>query len=421
MTDTVNRVIVLGAGASCSYTDSPTGLKPPIAKDLISTFFNLEISTNRYVLIGQIINYVRDTVGIAPVAFATWTDDIERLLTDIDEKFNNLSLLVRKRKLSPNELCNFFMLQGAYNQLIFLFASIFNEIQNGPISVPYSLLANELSEHDTCITFNWDTLMDCALFSTGNWDIINGYSLIPVAIFDDGWKIPQKNFIKRKGPKYLKLHGSINWLTPYSFVNASSGKITSLSSYSLNKFFVFYRATKPYRTYENRYWGPYQPFSYCYYPPNLPVVRDDTPPNHVNLRILNAIDLPDHGKIQVDDKDVYAMPLIVPPVKNKRYLRYGKLFSILWEEAKKALEDCEEIYIIGYSFPSTDFVSKQLFKDAISKNKNLNHIIIINPSADKIRELLLKEFNIDKSKIISKMMRFDPLIEPISKIISPKL
>jgi len=413
------RVVVLGAGASCSYSDSPTGQLPPTANNLISTFFNLDISTNRYVLIGHLINYIQKTKGIAPVDFSTWNDDIERLLTEIDERINSLSLVLGKRRLSQDEFCELFLLQGSYNQLVFLFASIFNEIQNGPVSIPYTILANELRENDTCITFNWDTLLDRALASTGNWDIKNGYSLKPESIFDDGWIIPEENTYLPKGPSYLKLHGSTNWLTPYSFVNATSGKMTTLSGYALDKFFIFHKATKPYKTYEDRYWGPYNPFSYCYYPPDLPVIRDNTSPDYVNVHILSAIDLPDHGKAQIDDKNVYSMPLIVPPVKDKRYLRYGKLLSTLWGKAQISLENCDELYIIGYSFPTTDIVSKQLFKDAIAKNKKLKYVVIINPFTKKIDELFNQEFEFNNSKLILKKEKFDPLKSPTSKILSP--
>ena len=76
------------------------------------------------------------------------------------------------------------------------------------------------------------------------------------------------------GPQYLKLHGSTNWLTPYSFIDLSTGERKTISGYAINKLFVFYKATEPYQTYETRYWGSYKPYNYCYYPPNLPCQRD---------------------------------------------------------------------------------------------------------------------------------------------------
>lgn len=412
------RLVVLGAGASCSYADSPTGCRPPLANQIIPTYFNLDISENRFVLVGNIVNYVWETRGIHPENFPSWKDDIERFLTEIDQEIVFLAPRLKKRKLCEKEFMKINLLQGTYNQLIFLFSSILNEIQNGPVSTPYALLANELKAGDTCITFNWDTLLDRALSSTGNWSPVNGYAIKPQAIFDDGWH-PVKN-IKNSlnGPFYLKLHGSTNWLTPYHFIDLSTGENRTLSGYATNKLFVYHKATTQYQTYENRYWGPYEPFSYCYYPPDLPCERDDTPKDYINARIVCAPDLPEHAKNTIGEKSVFSMPLIVPPVRDKQYLRYGKIFSDLWGKASDALWKCEELYIIGYSFPQTDYVAKNLFRESLKKNKKLRRVVIWNPYPQNLEQLFVEDFGIDKTKIKVKAEKFDPLKKPNSRILS---
>jgi hypothetical protein len=173
----------------------------------------------------------------------------------------------------------------------------------------------------------------------------------------------------------------------------------SLSSYGMDKLFVFLKATTPYQTYECRYWGPYEPFSYCYYPPNLPLNSDDCSPGYKSFRILVAPDQPDHGKTIIDDHAVYSMPLIVPPIRNKQYARYGKIFSDLWEAASNALLSCNELYIIGYSFPTTDQASKDMFQNALALNKKLMKIVIWNPFPDDIYHLLVEEMKIPPSII----------------------
>jgi hypothetical protein len=85
MPDSKKKVVVLGAGASASYSDSPTGLRPPLAREIIPAFQQLEISGNRLVLIGHIINYVRDTRGVDPIDFNSWNEDLEIFMTEIDE------------------------------------------------------------------------------------------------------------------------------------------------------------------------------------------------------------------------------------------------------------------------------------------------------------------------------------------------
>ncbi len=417
MTHLSKRVVVLGAGASSSYADSPTRLTPPLVKQIVPTFFKLDISKNRYVRIGDIINYVRDTREIKPEDFATWNEDIESFLTEIDEKIVAIASHTKRKTLPKNKFREIVLLQRAYNQLIFLFASIFNEIQNGPVCIPYVFLASELGENDTCITFNWDTLLDRALESTGKWSPVTGYAIRPESIFNDSWHSPENFDSQTGGPQYLKLHGSTNWLTLYSFTDLSTGERRTISGYAIDKLFVFHNATGPYQTYENRYWGPYEPFSFCYYPPNLPCQRDDTPPNQTNLTMVLAPDLQKHIKVVIDDKDVYSMPLIVPPVKDKQYLRYGNIFSSLWQKASMALSECEELFVIGYSFPPTDTVSKELFREGMKTNMNIKKVVIWNPHPDNVENIFINDFGIKKNRIQIKSYKFDPRKSPQSKVL----
>jgi hypothetical protein len=412
------RAIVLGAGASCSYVDSPTGQGPPLANQIIPTYFTLNISENRYVRVGDIVNYVKERRGIKAEDFPTWNEDIEGFLTEIDEEI--VKLIPKLKSKNPNRsiFLRAIHLQRVYNQFIFLFASVFNDIQNGPVSIPYVLLANELGENDTCITFNWDTLFDRALASTGKWSPVNGYAIQPEGIFDDGWQSPDTFVRLTGGPQYIKLHGSTNWLTPYDFVDVSTGKRRTLSRYAINKFYVFLRAKKPYKTYENRYWGPYEPYSYCYYPPDLPGQRDDVPQDHVGISFVVAPDLTEQAKVIIDDKTVYSMPLIVPPVRDKRFQRYGNIFSFLWEKAALALSECVELFIIGYSFPRTDHVSRDLFKSALRLNKHLKKIFIWNPHPEPLRDLFINDFGIENNLLYLRKEKFNPLKCPTSTILS---
>jgi len=245
------RVIVLGAGASSSYEDSPTGVRPPLAKEIFSAFHSLSISRNRFVLIGYIINYTRDTRGIDSIDFGAWDEDVELLLTEIDEKVQLLAQQQKTGKGNAETFSDLVKVQGAYNQLIFMFTSIFNEIQNGPVSIPYAILASELTSEDTLITFNWDALMDRALLSTNRWFPNDGYCIKPEYIFNDGWWEPPKFDYLKGGPKYIKLHGSTNWLMPYHGINLTTGELFTFNAYAMDKLYVFLKATHPYETYLN--------------------------------------------------------------------------------------------------------------------------------------------------------------------------
>lgn len=406
----VSRVIVLGAGASYSYSDSPTGLRPPLAREILSTFHKLGISENRYVLVGHLINYVRNTRGVRPDEFAFWDEDLESFFSEIDEEVTKYAVRAKSgKKFESDEFVNYNLTTGAYNQLIFLFASIFNEIQNGPISIPYMMLTSELNSEDVLITFNWDTLLDRALYSAGTWSPLNGYCLRPEAIFDDQWKAPDSFDESDEAPIYIKLHGSTNWLAPYHSIHLTTGEKYSVSKYGMDKLFVYLNSKTSYDTYKNRFWGPYEPFSYCYYPPNLPIPRDDTEPGRVTISFLSAIDLPEHGEVVIDDKKVYSMPLIVPPVRNKQYQRYGRIFSTLWGLAEDSISSCGLLYIIGYSFPKTDIATRKMFAKAIKRNKSLEKVIMINPQPEAIEELFTNEFGIEHSKLELRKQRFEVL------------
>lgn len=403
----ISRVIVLGAGASCSYLKSSTGLRPPLAREIISTFNKLDISENRFVLVGHIINYVRDTRGVPPSDFGSWDEDLESFFSEVDEEVAVMAEKVQNGvKFSTEEFYKYILAVGAYNQLIFLFASIFNEIQNGPVSIPYTLLADELNHNDVVITFNWDTLLDRVLYTANVWSPNKGYCIKPEAIFDNKWKSPDEFEYKDNEILYLKLHGSTNWLAPCHGVHLSTGQKYSMSKYAIDKLFVFLKSTKAYETYENRYWGPYKPFSYCYYPPNLPVTRDNKEPGRANIRIVSAIDLPEHGKIVINEKDIFSMPLIVPPVRNKQYKRYGRIFSTLWKLAEESISKCDQLYIIGYSFPKTDIATREMFKNAIKRNVSIEKIVIINPQPRNIKHLFLNEFNVKASKLEIREKKF---------------
>jgi hypothetical protein len=234
---------------------------------------------------------------------------------------------------------------------------------------------------------------------TKKWHPNSGYCIKPEYIFDDCWRKAEEFGPLTGSPEYLKLHGSTNWLTPYQTVNLTTGQPYTLNGYAMDKLYVFLKASHPYETYENRYWGPYDAFSYCYYPPNLPLSIDTKKKGYKLISFLSAYDLPEHGKIVQDVNTVYSMPLIVPPIRNKKYMRYGKIFSRLWGRAETAISKCRQLYLIGYSFPDTDTVSKNMFKKAISQNKGIDKIVIINPSPQRIENILVNEFGINPSKI----------------------
>lgn len=60
---------------------------------------------------------------------------------------------------------------------------------------------------------------------------------------------------------------------------------------------------------------------------------------------------------------------IVPPVMDKTAFYKNAVLRSLWEIAERKLQEAENIYIIGFSFPPSDLSVRFLFQSALRKNK----------------------------------------------------
>jgi hypothetical protein len=230
----------------------------PLARDVFQIFSRLSIATNPWVLTGAIVEYVSQSRKIAPEEFISFNDDIEEFYSEVQgilfeaiQKGDELKTILTSRIV---------------NQLIFLFASVINEVQNGPISSAHRNIARTLSPDDQVLTFNWDTLMDRALAAETLWRTDFGYLAVPRLIHRDEWTAPNPS--RESVPLLLKLHGSTNWLTSYNQIE--NGKLVLIQSSDPSTLYAYESTNKPYATYAGRFMTGYQPFSYGYYPPNIP-------------------------------------------------------------------------------------------------------------------------------------------------------
>jgi hypothetical protein len=385
------RVIILGAGASKSYNGSKTGVRMPVALDFFETFRKLDISHNPWVLIGNIITYIAERNNREVLDFLQFSQDIEVLHSEIQEKLYDAL---------KND--NFFSgdsdvrLLRAYVELIFLFVSVINEIQNGTTSASHINLAQQLTPADSIITFNWDTLMDRALKDTSNWKPGDGYVVRPTSIFKDQW---ERNELKRETgdfTKIIKLHGSTNWLTSY-FQPGAGGRLELSQETREDDFYVYEHATKPYSTFAGRFMEGYAKFSYGYYPPNLPLKGKSAPEGSVFVK--SKLKLPTMPEGKSSEEGLVSMPLIIPPVKSKEYGLFGSLFLSLWQAAEKELQMADTIYIIGYSFPKTDIRTDGLFRSAFIKRNTIPSIVILNPNPDSIVARFIYDYGIPENMI----------------------
>lgn len=382
------RVFLLGAGASKSYDQSPTGQRMPIARDFFDTFDKLDLSANPWVLIGSLAAYIEDDLGAGSAyTYLRSGVDIEDLHSRIEAD--------RDRILKAAGLVAAMIPYKAFNELVFLFAAVINDIQNGPPSKPHMLLVDHLQPEDVILTFNWDTLLDRALAERTAWHTDWGYGVTPRAMFRDGWTPPQRRG-EAEANLLIKLHGSTNWLTAYS-VTDGTGHIVSGQDLDPGAFSVFEYAGKPYACFKGRYMGGYQPYSYGYYPPNLDAPGRPAPEGWVTVKM--SPNFPWNPKGTASDAGLVSMPLIIPPVKNKSYEFFGTLFKSLWSQAEDALAAADEIIIIGYSFPVTDVQSDQLFRHAFTRRATVPKITIIDPNPAAVAERMWRDFGVPKDNL----------------------
>jgi hypothetical protein len=415
----MNTVYLLGAGASHSYTGSYSGVRPPLANDFFRTYTQLPISEDFEVRVGDIINYIRDVHGISWQEFDNFNMNAEAFMTELDDNVRVLADKVRLREFTSKEQGNFFSWVKAYDQMIFLFAHVLNETQNGPVSKQYSKFVSICDDGDVLITFNWDTLLDRALYESGGWVPDTGYLVKFRNILDGDWKPPS---VQDSKLVLLKLHGSTNWLINYVTRHLSTGeRVMAIGQPAAGRiiveadmgFFVkdgklrikpevrrrrwgcrpvhkagelattpccLLRGPIPFRTYKNRYRFGYEDFCY-FFPPNDPT------------------------------HDIPMMPLIVPPTGFKLYDEFEHVLDLLWEEAERRMATSSRVVIIGYSFPSTDHRVVALFRQVASRGADTPVIQIVNPSPNDIYDRLVNEIGIKREYVQVAALTFDDFLQ----------
>jgi len=267
----------------------------------------------------------------------------------------------------------------------------------------------KISNGDTIVTFNWDTLLDRVLQECTDWNPDTGYGVKFRNVLDRKWRkqVHQKD---KRTVRYLKLHGSTNWLVHYMTWHLSSGKRIMiklqqprqgfkkisldpkfLESIISRKYFapdvkeVEWGETDPpgpddpegypnllidgsdwFETYKDRFRKGYEPYSY-FFPPN-------DPETHIPL-----------------------MPLMVPPTRYKLYEEFAHILDPLWKMALESLSNSNNIFLIGYSLPETDTRSLNMFHNA--DREGSPNWFVVNPYPDSIVERLVKEVGVDQNRI----------------------
>jgi len=205
--------------------------------------------------------------------------------------------------------------QQARNELIEMIFLTLNKILYGERCPYHKKLAENLEPSDTVITFNWDLLLDNVLAENAN---IN-YSGHFARFYRNGRWCNNNMYT---GVKLLKLHGSLNWM--------------------------FCKSCRR---------------NYCY------ILSGKVGAD----QIVN----PEDPRTKCPQCARQMKPIIIPPTLAKQYK--NELLDELWQEALVKLKDADEIIIIGYSLPVTDFKAKWLFMKSVAMRQNqLNKLTVVD-------------------------------------------
>jgi hypothetical protein len=294
----------------------------------------------------------------------------------------------------------------------FIFSNVLNEAQNGPSTSLYHYLLDYCGPNDTFVTFNWDTILDRALVDQGGWSPNDGYGISFTATIDGVWKDCVESVPAfATNWKLLKLHGSTNWLVPYTALRFDNLELESLLPNS-DDVFLYWQTTLPYKTFKSRWRGGYAPTCYCYYPPNLPVdnftdealkpapEEENKVQHRMSLRFLTPFAEKDPGGVP-------SSPLLITPVRQKKYDLYQDKIESLWEQAAEEMNKADHINVIGYSFPETDVRPMELIRNVLEARKGDISIDLVSPDVDAIAKRIGAEHLSKAREVNAYNMKFE--------------
>lgn len=296
----MNKVYILGAGASAGYENSEVGLRSPTARNFFAKTGQL-ISDNHLNrgFFENLFRFLEKYYNLKESELSQCCIDIEEVLTVLDLNEDKFSF--------------------ARRELIRLIYLTLDKILYGDPCPHHKCIVDQLDNDDTIITFNWDLLVDNLI--SKHQAQKPDYQYTFDKIFRVGSWEPDRSV--SKGPKLLKLHGSFNWMyckkceAAYAFV--LTGKTAADQ------------------------------------------IRD-----------------PEDGRLKCPACKGQTDPVIIPPTLSKAY-EVWTVINSAWERARKSLESADEIMIIGYSMPVTDFQAKWLFLESVAKRtKPLRKLTVVD-------------------------------------------
>lgn len=414
MKDMPRTVWLFGAGASHHYVLNPYDVRVPLANGFFKALNRLPTSQGFHAHVGPLLNYLHHYRGIPPSEASEFDENIEEFMTSVESQIMEFKGQKLNGKMHSDDALRLMALSQVYTNMVFLFTNVINESQNGPVSPVFAYLLKLCTPNDSFVTFNWDTLLDKALAATGAWNPVTGYSMEFCGVFDGVWKDRiDCSSVAASNWKLLKLHGSTNWLVPYTTINLQTLEYASVISEG-DKVFLFWQSSLPYDTWSGRWRGGYDFPCYGYYPPNIPAhyFSPDSlrvkPEGHVMLSVKFSVFSPFP---EPDNEGLPSSPLIITPVKQKRYELYTTTIENLWQSAETELKTTDRIVIVGYSFPETDVRPLSLLNNVLKKRKGEIEVVIVDPWANAIATKLENELGQNVKSLTPINLQFEEYVK----------
>jgi len=414
---------LFGAGASHHYNLNAFGVPIPLASGFFKAYHRLPTSQGFHAHVGPFTNFLREERGVTPERVSEFDENVEAFMTSIESEVEELRETARVRNLNGDEFGRASSYAMVFNNMTFIFANVLNEAQNGASMSLYGAILEFCSPNDLFATFNWDTLLDRALLDTGGWNPNTGYGLTFRGVLDGSWKNSFEGEVKFATKwKLLKLHGSTNWLVPYMGVDFREWEFQPVVAQA-DDIFLYWHSSMPYATHKSRWRGGYVPSTYCYYPPNLPSYFFEegqlaAPPGKIFAKMTPRLLAP--FKEEDPTGSIPSSPVLITPVRQKKYDVYRSSIQSLWSQAVSGLEDATRIVIIGYSFPPTDTRPLDLIRGLLAARGKEMTIEIVTPDGAEIAKRIGEDVLAYAKEVKLHKMLFEEYVELLSEA-APRL
>jgi hypothetical protein len=79
------------------------------------------------------------------------------------------------------------------------------------------------------------------------------------------------------------------------------------------------------------------------------------------------------------------LPFIIPPMSEKSGYYSHNIIQQIWSYARHAITEATEIYVMGYSLPTTDITSRLLFKE-VANRQDLKVFLVNNDNSSELKD-----------------------------------